>query len=110
MQSRRSSEKSSCNSRRSLISTGQMDSNYTKGKIRNALSALTLGEGNLRRRVPAACAELMVASHRMGFEEQFDRIGAATKKVSAGDWTKVSDAEIRELALIIWRLNEGICD
>ena len=85
-----------------------MDIFYTRGKIRNALFAFALGDGNLRRRVAEACAELMAAAFRTGFEEQFGRINQITKKVYQGDWTRVSDAEIKEIAVIIWRLNERI--
>lgn len=87
-----------------------MNINYTKGKIIMALLALALGDENLRRRVPRACAELMVAAYRNGFEEEFGRIGEIMKNVSKGDWTKVSETELREIAVIIWRLNERICD
>lgn len=85
-----------------------MDINYTKGKISMALFALALEDGDLRRRVPRACAELMVAGYRNGFEQEFGRIGARMRNVSKGDWTRVPETELREIAVIIWRLNERI--
>ena len=85
-----------------------MDIHYTMGKITASLWALALGQGNLRQRVPEACAELMSAGYRTGFEEPFGRIEAIMAKVFKGDWTRVSDAELREIALAIWRLNERL--
>lgn len=85
-----------------------MTIHYTIGKIRMARFSLALEDGDLRRRVPRACAELMVAGYRNGFEQEFRRIGEITKNVYKGDWTRVSDAELREIAVMIWRLNERL--
>jgi len=83
-----------------------MDIHKTKSKITMSLWKLALDGGNLRQRVPKACAVLMDASYRTGFEEPFGRIEAIMEKVFEGDWTRVSNAELREIALIILRLNE----
>ncbi len=85
-----------------------MDIHYTKEKIGLALYELALDSGKLRARVPEACAVLLDASYRNGFEEEFGRIDCITKRVVNGEWDDVSDAELKEIALIIWKLNEGI--
>ena len=85
-----------------------MDIHYTKGKIAKALWELALDPGNIRARVPKACAELMVASYRDGFEDEFGRIDRILTRVIQGDWNDVSDNELQEIALIIWRLHERI--
>jgi hypothetical protein len=85
-----------------------MTINYTKGKIRMGLFLLALEDGNLRRRVPRSCAKLMAAAYRDGFEQEFNRISEIMKRVYKGDWAKVSDAELSEIAAIIWRLNERL--
>jgi hypothetical protein len=83
-----------------------MDIHYTKGKLSLVLMKLALSEGDLRARVPDACGELLAASYRKGFETEFETIDRITEKVSKGDWTNVSDDELKEIALAIWRLNE----
>ena len=85
-----------------------MDIHYTKGRITNALSLLALDPGDLSSRVPKACGELMTASYRQGFEREFSRIAEIMKAVSYGGWGNVLESEIREIAVIIWRLAERI--
>ena len=82
------------------------DIDYTKGKIIQALSVLALNEGDLRTRVPQAYYELSAASYFAGFESEAAMISAITSKVSQGDWTRVSDEEMRQIALSIWRMSE----
>lgn len=84
------------------------DINYTKGKITQALSVLALHEGDLRTRVQQACGELLAASYFEGFETEATTISNITKKVSHGDWNHVSDDEIKQIALAIWRMSERL--
>ena len=86
-----------------------MDIRDTKSKIRYALHDLALDPGNLRTRVPKAFAVLMAATYRNGFEEEFGRIDRITERVTAGNWSDVSDSELKEIAEIIYGLHERIC-
>jgi len=82
------------------------DINYTKGKIFQALHILALHEGKLRERVPQAYYELSPASYFAGYEAEAATIHAITDKVVHGDWTNVSDNEMKEIAVAIWTMSE----
>ncbi len=84
------------------------DINYTRGKIAQALSILALHEGDLRTRVPQAYNELIPASHFAGFEVEAATIAEITKKVSRGDWSDVSDDELKQIAVAMWRMFERL--
>jgi hypothetical protein len=84
------------------------DIGYTRGKIALALSILATDEGDLRSRVPKACNELRAASYFAGFETENAIIDQTMEKVVHGDWTKVTDAEMKQLALAIFRMSERL--
>lgn len=82
------------------------DIGYTKGKIAQALNVLALDDGNLRERVPRACSELSPVSCFAGYEAEFATVHRIMEKVVRGDWNQVSDAEIKDIAVAIWRMSE----
>jgi hypothetical protein len=87
----------------------QEDLGYTKGKIFQALSVLALDEGELRQRVPRAYAELSPVSHFTGYEQEFATVRRILRKVTNGDWSRVSDSDMKEIAVAIWNMSTKYC-
>jgi hypothetical protein len=65
-----------------------MDQHYTRCKISLAMDCLVSGDKLLRERVADAVGCILIATHRIGLEQQYETILKCIESVQNGDYSQ----------------------